>query len=94
MPDGKKNVVDLGQTEESLKIHSDILTRVIQWLLLFQQDKYSQVDPVVFAKLVVTSFSQYAAIVGVDVGMSQKQFLDVCKANFEEAYDRAPKFGD
>ncbi len=95
MTDGKKSVnepVD-SKTEESMKIHQDILVRVIQWLMLFQQDKYSSVDPVIFARMVVTSFNQYAAMVAVDLGMSEKQFVDVCRANFQDSYEKAPKWG-
>jgi hypothetical protein len=52
----------------------------------------SRVDPVRFAQLSVVALTQVAAIIGVDVGMTLDQFLAVSKANFEQAYVKAPKF--
>jgi hypothetical protein len=56
------------------------------------QLKESGADPMLYARLSVVAMSQWLAIVGVDIGMSQEQFLAVCKANFETAYQKAPKF--
>lgn len=53
----------------------------------------SGIDQVRYSQLSVVALTQVAAVVGVDVGMSSAQFLAVSKANFEKAYENAPKFG-
>lgn len=50
-------------------------------------------DPVTFSRMSVVALSQLAAIVGVDVGMTLDQFTAICRANFQQAYEKAPKFG-
>lgn len=57
------------------------------------QMKESGVAQVKYTRLSVVAMTQVAAIAGVDVGMTVEQFISVCKANFYEAYNRAPKFG-
>lgn len=59
-----------------------------------QQATGSTLDQVKLYRLGMVAFSQWAAILGVDVGMSVEQFTNVCRANFQAAYDRAPKFGE
>jgi hypothetical protein len=49
-------------------------------------------DPMTFSRMSVVALTQLAAIVGVDVGMSTDQFIAINKANFEEAFRKAPKF--
>lgn len=61
--------------------------------LWIDQMKESGVSQVLYSRLSLVALTQVAAIAGVDVGMSVEQFTDVCRANFEQAYDRAPKFG-
>lgn len=57
------------------------------------QLKESGVSSVLFSRLSLVALTQVAAIVAVDVGMTPEQFLAVCRANFNEAYSKAPKFG-
>lgn len=60
------------------------------WQKLYME---AEVDPMVFSRLSVVALSQLTAIVAVDVGMTLEQFSNVCRAQHEEAYRRAPKFG-
>ena len=53
----------------------------------------SGVDPVRFGRLGIVALTQWTAIVGVDLGMQEEQFMAVCRANFQEAFKRAPRFG-
>jgi hypothetical protein len=59
-----------------------------------QQAADPTLDQVKLYRIGVVAFSQWASILGVDVGMTVEQFTNVCRANFETAYDRAPKFGE
>ena len=58
-----------------------------------EQAASSKLDQVKLYRLGVVAFSQWASILGVDVGMNVEQFTNVCRANFQAAYDKAPKFG-
>jgi len=51
-------------------------------------------DPMTFSRLSMVALAQLAATVGVDVGMTSEQFVQVCTAVFAEAYKQAPKFGE
>lgn len=55
--------------------------------------KAEGVDPMLFSRLSVVALTQLAAVVGVDVGMTPKQFTAVCRTQFDEAHKRAPRFG-
>ena len=50
-------------------------------------------DPVVFSRMSTVALTQLGAVVAVDVGMNQEQFVAVCRSNFDEAFKRAPRFG-
>jgi hypothetical protein len=50
------------------------------------------VEAVRYARLSIVTLSQMAAMTAVDIGLTEKQFLATCKANFDEAYKRAPKW--
>lgn len=62
----------------------------IWWLEQRQQQTIGQVT---FNRLSVVALTQHAAILGVDVGMTEDQFVDVCRATFQSAYKKAAKFG-
>lgn len=47
----------------------------------------------VYSRLSLVALTQLSAIIGVDIGMNASQFTAVCRANFDAAYERAPKFG-
>lgn len=49
-------------------------------------------DPVLLCKLSVVALSQLGAMHAVDVGMNPEQFFNICKANYAEAFKRAPRF--
>lgn len=51
------------------------------------------VDPIKLTQLGVVALTQISAILAVDAGMTPEKFLAVCKAQFTEAYKRAPRFG-
>lgn len=57
------------------------------------QFKAAGVSQVLFSRLSLVAMTQVAAITGVDIGMNEQQFLAVCRANFQQAYANAPKFG-
>lgn len=61
--------------------------------LWVDQFKESGVSAVLFSRLSIVAMTQIAAIVGVDVNMTQEQFMAVCRANFDEAFKKAPRFG-
>ncbi len=61
--------------------------------LWVDQMKESGVSAVLYSRLSLVALTQMAAIVGVDIGMTPEQFINVCRANFNEAYSKAPKFG-
>lgn len=59
------------------------------WINQMQESGVSQV---LYSRLSVVALTQVAAIAAVDVGMTPEQFVDVCRANFDEALKKAPKF--
>jgi hypothetical protein len=50
-------------------------------------------DPIRYSRISIVSFSQIAAVTAVDVGLTEEQFLATCKANYQGAVKRAPRFG-
>ena len=58
-----------------------------------EQTADSTLDQAKLYRLGVVAFSQWASILGVDLGMNVEQFTNVCRANFQAAYEKAPKFG-
>lgn len=58
------------------------------------QGRQAGVDPVIYSRLSMVALSQLAAALAVDVGMKPEQFAAVCQAQFAQAYQRAPKFGE
>ena len=54
--------------------------------------KGQKIDPVIYSRVSVVSLTQIAAVTAVDVGMTEEQFLNTCKANFQEANQRAPRW--
>lgn len=61
--------------------------------LWVEQLRISETDPVRFSQLSVVALTQLSAIVGVDVGMIPQQFEAVCRAQFDAAFAKAPRFG-
>lgn len=56
------------------------------------QMREAGVPQVQYSRLSIVALSQVASIAAVDIGMTSKQFADLCVANFNEAHKRAPKF--
>jgi hypothetical protein len=52
-----------------------------------------ELDAIKYTRLSVVSLTHVAAVLAVDVGMNEEQYLKVCKANFTEAVAKAPKWG-
>lgn len=74
------------------EIHTRLLATLWkEWIK--HRDENKQVDPPRYSRLSVVTLSHVAATVAVDVGMDLEQFLAVCRANFKDAYQRAPKWG-
>jgi hypothetical protein len=67
-------------------------------LLAEYRDKFIELskkdlaDHMTFSRLNIVAMTQFGAMLAVDVGMSDDQFLNVCRSNFEEAFKRAPRF--
>ena len=55
--------------------------------------KQTNTDPVRFAKMGIVALSQWLAMVAVDVGMPEENFTAVCKAQHQQAFKNAPRFG-
>ena len=55
--------------------------------------KAQKIDPVIYSRVSVVSLTQIAAVTAIDVGMTEEQFLNTCKANFQEADKKAPRWG-
>lgn len=79
------------ETTPEYKIMVDMLTGFQrEWNAQFNAKK--DIDAVKFSKLSVVALTQLSAIIGVDVGMMEEQYTNVCRAQFIEAHKRAPKF--
>jgi hypothetical protein len=63
------------------------------WNERFKQASTAGMDAVKFSQLSIIALTQLGAIVAVDVGMPTDKFIAVCKAQHDEAYRRAPRFG-
>jgi len=46
-----------------------------------------------FSRISIVTFTHLAAVTAVDVGMGESDFLATCKANYQEAVRRAPRWG-
>lgn len=87
---------------ETLKLHNSIYRELVKWwtsmLAQMQADHPHPLGPsfevTLFTKMSAVALSQYAAVLAIDMGMNEEQFVKVSRANFQEAYERAPKFGD
>lgn len=89
MPRNKRKVDVVPSPEEQM---------VAKLLGIFQQawsinSKDTGMDPLLYSRLSLVALTQFSAITAVDIGMQPEQFLAVCKANFENAYAQAPRFG-
>jgi hypothetical protein len=89
--DNKVNVSSNAPPEEALRKVHEALCDVF-WKTWQLNQKPSELDPVKYSRLSVVSLTWLASVVAVDVHLTEEQFLDVCRANFREAYAKAPKF--
>ena len=78
---------DAKNYELTLKLLNEIRMFWVQ-----QQAAFVGEDPIKVTRLATVAFSQWAAILAVDVGMQQDQFTAVCRANFDQAFQKAPRF--
>lgn len=51
------------------------------------------IDPMKLAQLNLMALAQFTAMVGVDLGMPEEVYLQVCQAHFQNAFKTAPRFG-
>ena len=90
MPDG--NEIDIS-AEDLLVLHTGLMTDLLRlWMDRRELAKQIGVGPVKFSRVSIVSLSQLAAVIAVDVGLTEEQFLATCKANFAEAAKRAPRW--
>ena len=81
-----------GSLEQKLQhVHSQLTEDL--WIAWKNHRTTSSVDAERYSRISVVSLTQVAAMTAVDVGMTEEQYLLVCMANFNEAYQRAPKWG-
>lgn len=83
--------VQTGEPSPEYLLHVKIVNGMRQFWVDGMRE--SGVSQVLYSRLSVVALSQLTAIVAVDVGMNEQQFLAVCKANFDEAHTKAPRFG-
>lgn len=77
---------------DKLRVHNELYKAIVKdWVKARSETKE---DGLLFTQMSVVALSQYASVLAVDLGMSEEQFVSVCRSNFSEAYERAPKFGD
>ena len=60
--------------------------------LIAKQLREATVDPVKLTRLNVMALTQLSAILAVDVHMTSEQFGNICRVQFIEAYNKAPRF--
>lgn len=78
------------EVDPNKKLLTDLLRQYQSGYLSMTQ--LNLADPVLLCKLSVVALSQLSAMHAVDVGMNPEQFFNICKANYSEAFKRAPKF--
>jgi len=59
------------------------------WQRLYKKEN---TDAIVFSRMSLVALTQLSAVIAVDIGMSDEQFINICKAQFTEAFARAPRF--
>ncbi len=59
-----------------------------------EQARQAEVDPVLYSRLSMVALNQLAATLAVDIGMPPEKFTAFCQAQYAQAYQRAPKFGE
>lgn len=79
--------------EELFQVHKALLDD--GWLLWKKHRALNEppVGPVAFSRLSIVTFSQMAAVTAVDVGLTEEQFLETCRANYKEASAKAVRWG-
>ena len=95
-----KQVIEAGKTtsEElvSKKLLNDIHGRLMTslWKLWADHQQINvMVEPTIYSRITILSFTQMAAMTAIDVAMPEEQFVDICLDNYREALRRAPRYG-
>jgi hypothetical protein len=70
--------------------HDDLVADL--WLIWQKHRTATLLEPVAYQKVSVVATSHVAAVTAVDCKMTLDQFINVCKANYQEAHKRAPKW--
>jgi len=89
MSDGEPKTIP----EELFQVHKALLAE--GWMLWKRHRTLNEppVGPVAFSRLSIVTFSQMAAVTAVDVGLTEEQFLETCRANYKEASAKAERWG-
>jgi hypothetical protein len=78
--------------ERVQEVHKNLMDTL--WELWKQQlAAHKPLEQGVYSRIVVLSSTQLAAVLAVDVGLTESQFLAICHENFKESLRRAPKWG-
>jgi len=74
--------------------HYELTKQILNELREFwmDQNKSNRADEITFSRLSVVAYTQFSAMVAVDSGMGEDQFVNICRLQFEEAFRRAPKW--
>ena len=80
-----------GVNPEYLKMHTEYLKD--SWLAWSKHRDLNKPKYHEFYRVAVVTLTQQAATLAVDVNLTEEQFLATCKANFQEALRRAPRWG-
>lgn len=76
---------------ELFDVHKALLNEA--WVLWAKhRDLNKEIGPVKYSRLSIVTMTHMGAVTAVDVGMTEEQFLQTCKANYEEAARRAPRW--
>lgn len=82
------------EESEEFKIHKELTAAIEEWWrATLTSSIVKNRDPEMVAKMTVVALTRMAAVFAVDLSMKKEQFGAVCKANYEEAYESAPKWG-
>lgn len=73
-------------------IGTKIMTSIRQWYA--SEAPIYKLDPMLLNHVICTALVQYAAVLSVDMGVAKENFLKSAGLLHDDAYDKAPKFGE
>jgi len=75
-----------------MTVGAELYASLIEWYRI-KTIEHDKMDPQQLAQTMAVALNQYAAVVSVDLGMDKSRYLKVCSLLFDNAYQKAPKFG-